>query len=898
MKFKKYQEWALDALADFFKETAATGDVALAFANTTEKTQEQRLTYIPVAVPGLTGVPYVCLRVPTGGGKTVMACQASGHAQQFLLQRDGGVILWLVPTTAILDQTLKALRDPGHFYRKILEDACGSVTIHSIAEALSLPAGSGTGSTAVIVSTVQSFRVEDNEGRKVFSKNDSLISHFTGAAIPSGIEATLERNPETGIIIPSLANLIRMHRPIVIVDEAHNARTELSFATLGKLRPSCIIEFTATPDMSKAPSNVLYRVTAGHLKVDNMVKLPLHILRRDPSQEDSLLADSIQMRADLEAFAITEGQKTGEYIRPILLLQASQIADCEGLAEKLVKEYPTIQRDQIAISHGQKDELAAIDDLEDPSCPVRFIITVQKLTEGWDCPFAYVLCSLRNMKSKVALEQIVGRVLRLPKTTPKVTPQLNRAYAYSLSNNLREAMAEFVQALEANGFTKAEIEQLAIPVSPGRQGGLFDQPRTVQLVPATEVDHDKVNTIRNSPALAKKVDISNDGSSITIFSAPSAAEEPEILALATTQEGKDKIADAIEAVRAIEATFGATPLERSPFMMGAKFRVPLLCVNEVNQATMEFEKTFLLERAMGIGPDTDASLGTYDPDTRPKAVHGTVDIAKDGGVSENAATAQDEEFVRILHDETFRFTSMSTAWSREELIRWLAANIAHQDVLPADFGAYLARVLNGVTAGHDETRRVKALVADRFRLARTIQSRINELRAIAQRTAFNEFLFDPAELSKLTAGSDNGHVAAFDAVPYSPNFPYSGTYAFKKHFYGAKPGDLLAKGEEHDCAVWLDEHPQVEFWVRNLAQKPTSFRLLTPEDWYYPDFVAKLTDGRILVLEYKGKHLYTAQDAIDKRAVGAVWESKMNGQGLHIMTNGPDYETTVGNPIR
>ena len=896
MKFKKYQVWALDALADFFKETAASGDVALAFANITERKQEQRLTYIPVAVPGLTGVPYVCLRVPTGGGKTVMACQAAGHAQQYLLQRDGGVILWLVPTTSILDQTLKALRNPNHFYRKILEDACGNVTIHSIAEALSLPAGSGIGSTAVIVSTIQSFRVDDSEGRKVFTKNDSLLTHFAGASIPAGIEATLEKNAETGNIVPSLANLIRMHRPIVIVDEAHNARTELSFATLGKLRPSCIVEFTATPDMSNTPSNVLYRVTAGHLKVDNMVKLPLHILRRDPSQEDSLLADSIQMRADLEAFAITESQKTGEYIRPILLLQASQIADCDDLKEKLVREYPTIQADQVAISHGQKDDLAAVDDLEDPTCPIRFIITVQKLTEGWDCPFAYVLCSLRNMKSKVALEQIVGRVLRLPKTTPKETPQLNRAYAYSLSANLREAMAEFVQALEANGFTKAEIEQLAIPVPP-RQGGLFDQPRTVQLAPDTEVDHDKVNNIRNSPTLTKKLDISNDGSTITIFVAPTSAEEPAILALATTPEGKERLANAIEAVRAIEATFGPAPLERSPYMTGTQFRVPLLCVSEDSQATMEFEKTFLLERAMGIGASTDASLGTYDPDKRPKAVMGTVDVSKDGGVSENAATEQDQEFVRVLHDETFRFTSMSAAWTREELIRWLASNIPHQDVLPDDFGAYLARVLNGVTAGHDDTRRVKALVADRFRLARTIQNRINELRAVAQRTAFNEFLFDPVELSKLTAGSDSGHVAAFDTVPYSPNFPYAGTYAFKKHYYGAKPGDLLSKGEEHDCAVWLDEHPQVEFWVRNLAQKPTSFRLLTPEDWYYPDFVAKLTDGRFLVLEYKGKHLYTAQDAIDKRAVGAVWESKMAGRGRHVMTNGPDYEASVGNPI-
>ena len=109
---------------------------------------------------------------------------------------------------------------------------------------------------------------------------------------------------------------------------------------------------------------------------------------------------------------------------------------------------------------------------------------------------------------------------------------------------------------------------------------------------------------------------------------------------------------------------------------------------------------------------------------------------------------------------------------------------------------------------------------------------------------------------------------------------------------------MLPKGEEHLCAIWLDEHPNVEFWVRNLAKKSTSFRLLTPVDWYYPDFVAQLKDGRFLVLEYKGSHLYTAQDAKDKRAVGAVWEAKMNGQGIHVMTNGPDHEMSVGEKIK
>lgn len=897
MKLKDYQNAALLTLRDFLAEAAETGDIANAFSNATEKHQDQRLPYIPVNIPGLSQVPYVCLRVPTGGGKTVMACQAAGDTQRLLLRRDGGVVLWLVPSTAILDQTLKSLRNPKHFNRRILEEACGSVSVYSINEALRLPMGAATGNTVFIISTIQSFRIDDPEGRKVFTGNDDgLGAHFKGAPIPNAIAANLERNQESGQIIPSLANLIRMNRPVIIVDEAHNARTDLSFATLGKLLPSCIIEFTATPDTKKVPSNLLYRVTAGQLKVENMVKLPLHVLRRDGSQKEALIADAIQMRDDLEAFAIAEAQRTNEYIRPILLFQAPQIDDCEPLAEHLIKTYPNIIRDNIAISHGKHDDLAKIENLEDPNCPVRMIITVQKLKEGWDCPFAYVLCSLKNTKSKSALEQIVGRILRLPNVTPKITPQLNRAYAYSLSDDLRVAMKEFVEALEANGFTKAEIEEIIIPTnSGGQQGGLFEQPEKINLTPATDINHDELAAFRNSP-LANKVNVSPSGSEITIFTAPTEAEETQILALGNTPEAKKKIAAAIETVKAKEATFGAVPV--SPHRKGEEFRVPLLCHSDDEQGTLEFEKTFILERAMPIDSSTDAGLAKYDPNNRPRAVHGTVDVSTTGGIGEQAATDADQEFIRTLHDETFILTSMSATWSREELIGWLASNIPHQDIHPGHFGAYLTRILNGLTAGHDESLRLKSLVSDRFRLCAAILTKLRALRETAQRKAFNEFLFQPDELKKITVGQSDDHIVAFDAVSYTPNFPYSGSYAFKKHYYGSKPGDLKSSGEEHDCAIWLDQHSQVEFWVRNLSQKPSSFRLLTPEDWYYPDFLAKLKDGRILVLEYKGKHLYPLQDSIDKRDVGAVWQAKMNSKGIHIMTNGPDYETSVGDPIK
>ena len=146
-------------------------------------------------------------------------------------------------------------------------------------------------------------------------------------------------------------NMLRLRRPIVIVDEAHNARTELSFSSLGNVLPSCIVEFTATPARIKTPSNVLHRISAAELKAADMVKLPLSVITRHPSQRDQLLAEAITLRADLEKLAVSEAQQTREYIRPIMLIQAERVDACEPIRERLASEF-SHSKEQVKISIG------------------------------------------------------------------------------------------------------------------------------------------------------------------------------------------------------------------------------------------------------------------------------------------------------------------------------------------------------------------------------------------------------------------------------------------------------------------------------------------------------------------------------------------------------------------
>jgi len=126
---KDYQERVLDSLREFFRLTAQARNPDAAFREVTRRFGES-VPYFPVAAAGLgSGMPYVCLRVPTGGGKTLLACYAAGLAQREFMRAERSVVLWLVPSNTILDQTADALRDPRHPYRRALELACGAVDV-------------------------------------------------------------------------------------------------------------------------------------------------------------------------------------------------------------------------------------------------------------------------------------------------------------------------------------------------------------------------------------------------------------------------------------------------------------------------------------------------------------------------------------------------------------------------------------------------------------------------------------------------------------------------------------------------------------------------------------------------------------------------------------------------
>lgn len=881
IQLKGYQQRVLDSLGAFFRQCVKDGKPQSAFENI------QRVNgffppdpYLPVPAAGLTNLPYVCLKVPTGGGKTLLACYAAGLAIDELLQVEHAVVLWLVPSNTILDQTAKALRDPRHAYRRALGLSCGNVEVFTIEEALHLSRAIVTGQTVVIVSTIQSFRVEDTTGRKVYGQNGAFTEHLLN--LPADKVANLlpgaDGNPK-----PSLANMLRLHHPIVIVDEAHNARTGLSFSTLGSLLPSCIMEFTATPDRTKNPSNVLHRVSAAELRAENMIKLPLRVVMREPSQRDQLLADAIALRSGLEKRAGAEAQRTGEYLRPIMLIQAERVDGCEPLRERMVHEFG-IARDQVKISTGKLDELKSVTDIDSPKCPVRFIITVEKLREGWDCPFAYILCGLKETRSATAIEQIVGRILRLPGATPKQHPDLNCAYALSVSSSLPEVLNELREALESNGFTTAEAERIILPVSQGTLL-LSTQERTIRFEPGAEIDADVAQKHVNS--LGGKVSIDVAKGEIKILVPLSKSETEKVVSCVKSPEAKMRVSEAIDMVSVTERAFGGTGLTRvpTPFELRLDFVVPLLSIAE-NGQLFDFESTFLLEHPWRLSTK-DASLPeSYNPLIRPVAQTGTVDISADGRI-QTASDKPNERYNAGAYQQPLALGAND--WTIEELIVWLDRHIDHQDIPEGESGAFLLKALRGIMAKFS-IEGMGPFVLDRFRLRDEIETLIQKHRIAERKVAFQKFL-----LPKSLLIVSEEHSLNFKTMTYEPSWLYDGSFQFRNHYFGTKPGELTERNasgeltEEFLCAQFIDQQPKIKFWVRNLARKNSSFRLHTSKDWFYPDFVCQLHDGRVLAVEYKGKHLFDASDAEEKRAVGAVWESRSNGRCLFVMPTDRDF---------
>ena len=849
---KKYQTAVLGVLRSYL-ENARVAGAKPAFDDLDKIGVRAPRPYRPLE--GLETVPYVCLRLPTGGGKTLLSAHTVKIAADAYLEREFPIVLWLVPTNTIRAQTLETLKKPGHPNYEALRAACdGRFRVFDIADFTQITPADLQTHTCAVVATMQTLRVTNTDGRKVYAHNENLESHFSAVSQNAEGLERIEDGEKKGQIKFSFRNLLTLHRPLVIVDEAHNNTSPLSFEVLQRVNAACVVEFTATP---ADDSNVLYNVSAMELKAEDMIKLPIR-LTEHKSWEDAV-RDSILTRQRLHGLAV----KDSSYIRPIILFQAEEKGR-EITKEILLKhlvEQEKIPREKIAVVTGDQKELDGIN-LFARDCPVDFVITVEALKEGWDCSFAYVFCSVATVNSKKDVEQILGRVLRMPYAKRRAEAELNRAYAHVSRASWPNAVKQLHDRLVDMGFQDSEADAF-IEKTPdlGLEGGanpLLDYkipPPTILEVHEDLSDFD----LSAEEQAAVTIEKTEQGSRITL----TGGIAPETI---------DRLVNAAQSTHtraAIEAEakrhWAVWQAYTSPAQRGVPFRVPQLCFKLDGELELADRDASLDARGWNL-LDYPAEISEADFRLTETGVQWEIDLSASGKITERAVGKAEQLDLDLI----------DTGWTGKELSRFLEKKTRQIDITQPLLLEFVRRALSYLT----ERRAIPltALVRWRFILAKVLAEKVSLYREKASSDRYQQTLFGPQ------AAVETSFNFQFDFAPdgYAPRWTYAGSpYIFQKHFY-AFVGELENKGEEYECAKALDITGKVKHWVRNLERR--GFSLPLAHNNFYPDFIAELADGRILAVEHKGKIYASNDDSKEKCNIGDLWEEASGGNALFLMT--------------
>ena len=876
---KNYQQRILADLEDFLRECRFSNPAAAYVKIAHRKDENGRLknsyaTPEYTTLEGMDNSPHVCLRVPTGGGKTYLAALSLQYAARFM-GTEAPTVLWFVPSDAIRRQTVGMLNNPQHPCRKAINEVFGMMTlVCDIEDFASLRPQDFTDRACVIVSTVQMFRVNETaktpQGRmskatrKIYATHEALETHFE-QFLPPEPSPQLERD-ERGEIKLSFANLLFLVRPAVILDEAHGFVSELSKTVLQRINPSCVIEWTATPRerLGGEPlHNVLASVGAEELRDEEMVKLPIRVTRH--TDWEKAVNGAVNERNDLARLA----KESHDPVRPIVLYKA-QRKNAEVTVERL-KRYllnEGIAEHSIAIATGETKELIDVDLLA-PDCGIEHIITVEALREGWDCSFAYVLCSVDHMHSTTAVEQLLGRVLRMPFAKRRRHEALNRAYAHVPADSIIDAVRIMRERMVTKlGFQEEEIrwslqgnfpfigEGAASRAGEGETVLRLTSPLDFSALP----DAERETAQAAIAIIPPKADSKEEASGVNVMlTKPVSAAAQTAIANAVAEDARE------EARRNIARVNEALMERRSPAEKGVPF------------APLPQLSFFLPDEGMSV----IASAGSLYEAAEWNDL-GADCLIRDFSIREDAETWEITVSIgKVVHKSVDAyqipiFHDKNLGMDASILIAWLEKEIHKSD------RRYFSETLQEFTV-----KNVQALLATGLTQEQLLRAKYEVAEALKQWLHDHAMRVSEATRKRMLFDNEdlrcNEFEFTFEPDAYMPGEQlYTGVHQFQKHYYPSI--GKMDSDEEEECAIALDGLNEVRHWVRNVPRKPNSFALPRLSNLsFYPDFVAELTNEKILVVEYKGADRW--KDSKPDRQIGELWERVSDGKNFFLMAS-------------
>ena len=851
MELKGYQQTNLDALDRFLSCVDKNKDTARGFYEFWQ-TNNPPLTPFPGTIiepykDNVKGAPHVCHKVPTGGGKTFIASAALKVAMTHInpLYK---VVVWLVPSNAILEQTLRNLRNKQHPYRQRIDtDFQNRVEVFDKQQALT---GHGFTLTTVrenlciLVMSFDSFRTNNKEGRKVYQENGYLQSFAPLVA------TQLDDDDEV-----QLMKVLQAVHPLVVVDESHNATSKLSEQMLNDLQPSLVIDLTATP---RENSNIICFTDALELKRNNMVKLPVIVYNH--TSKSQVIDSALHLQHRLELMAMQE--TNGNYIRPIVLFQAEskqQGAEDRETFEKVKQTLLDLKipEEQIKIKTAEIDELKGID-LMSPTCQVRYIITINALKEGWDCPFAYILASLADKSSAVDVEQIVGRVLRLPNATRNSHDILNLSYVLTASAKFQETLDNVVKGLNHAGFSDRDYRSIdaAEPVEDTKTPDVVNP---ASLFPDEEPKTEKEDDVDMGEITFKPVPYNQTWST----TAPLINEEPpytsaEPVAVADILENAQKQAEEMDKQIADNDDFMITPdiapqvktaTIQSVFVDSAKQVVlpmffvandsPQSCLfdrpNEIKLEGQHLLKSFKLSMQPADITFAAAETSMYKVDVDEKTDEHAPRYEKVKGATYNYIL----DYIRQAEDfeSKLRRCSNVVAETMGKMI----------PLTQKDIQGYVARIFESFTE-----EQLEDFMRHLQEYTETIKKRILLLEDEHKEKEFRRLL-----------DTDQIIIKQVYSIPNKITLK-SPSQGITKMLHTKEES---VNGFEVEVINDVANLDSVEWWTRNVEMRGFYINGFIN---HYPDFIIKTKKGKIVLLETKGDHL----EAEKKIRLGNLWANK------------------------
>jgi len=896
MELKDYQARVLADLASYLDVLDGTPHLAQAFkdywankgvriGNEGESNDQLRgMAPYKNTVPG---VPHICAKVPTAGGKTFIAVNALETIFTALAKRAPRrpkMVVWLVPSLTILDQTVKALANPEHPYRKRLDQ----LFRHRVAvyEKRDLLMGAGFShdtaqeQLSVVVMSFDSLRARNKEDRKIFQENGNLASFL----LPEHGDASNWLLPEHDA--SALINVIRRLRPVVVVDESHNAESQLSVEMMMNLNPDFILDLTATP---RNNSNIISFVDALALKKQHMVKLPVIVANR--SSKGEVIESALILRRQLEDLAKQEEAAGGKHIRPIVLFQAQPRTDddnttFEKIRDKLVEL--KIPAEQIKIKTADINELKGID-LMDRDCKVRFIITVNALKEGWDCPFAYILASLADKTSAVDVEQILGRVLRMPHVQQHGHDLLNLSYVFTASNRFMDTLQSVVKGLNRAGFSDKDYRAIeALPADAPAQASPSDNAQLplsgLFNPPATETEVNSVNEL--------------DVSGVSLDWEVAATAAGTVLAgdVGGGMSDNTLTTNTVSAGMAFVAGIKARALvENQAFeekALSSKDSVSPELEDKMNRHAV---KDIFREEAMELRLPQffiQVQNGGFFQEEQPYQVFEREELLKDFRLSQGDATISfedvetevyrvdleqlgDENYAprafKLAANERMKFTDYLLGLSLQGQVLNLVSRLVElvgnmYPISDPELKSYIHRVVSGMNA-----EQIRDCIERDVAYVRKIKQKIATLANAHALKTFTDML-----------DVDRIAIQPSFALPESIT-PSANASAVPKSLYvtEAAMGDF-----ERRLINDVANLDSVQWWHRN-GSRGKGFRINGFLN-HYPDFIVKTKAGRIIALETKGDDRDNTDSEL-KLKLGKLWEAKAgrNYRYMMVFENNP-----------